>query len=101
MLFMSRVTVETTAPLADFPGSNLFDRDEATAAMTGSLPFPWFSLDLGGSLGVTKVHLLSGDTQPLMNLEVRVGAWNPKRLLTGSVPDSNSVLTGNTRCDRL
>ena len=52
---MSRVTVETTAPLADFPGSNLFDRDEATAAMTGSLAFPWFSLDLGGSLGVTKV----------------------------------------------
>ena len=50
---------------------------------------------------LTKVHLLSGDTQPLMNLEVRVGAWNPRRPLTGSVPDSNSVLTGNTRCDRL
>ena len=40
MLFMSRVTVEATAPLADLPGSNLFDRDKATAAMTGSLAFP-------------------------------------------------------------
>ena len=40
MLFMSRVTVEATAPLADLPGSNLFDRDKATAAMTAASPSP-------------------------------------------------------------
>ena len=38
LLFMSRVTVEATAPLADLPGSNLFDRDKATAAMTAASP---------------------------------------------------------------
>ena len=75
--------------------ANAIDNDETSMAQTRTdYNYPYLAIDLGRYIRVSKVAVLGGDdvtTNPLLNLEVRVGEINK----AGS--EANTKFTDNTR----
>lgn len=75
------------------------DGDNSTVSISpSSKAYPYYQIDLGRGMRVTKVAILGGDnpdTHPMENLEVKVGNSS----ITGW--DGNVKITSNTRFHRI
>ena len=77
-----------------------FDGDNTTAYVSIVAAYPYLQIDMGRSQRVTKVSILGSFNfreDPLVNLEVKVGARSVKSPIDDSSPPPSQVLFGNTR----
>ena len=85
------------------PPTNAFDGDNTTAYVSKDAAYPYLQIDMGRSQRVTKVSILASfifREDPIVNLEVKVGARSVKSPIDDSSPPPSQVLFGNTRCQK-